>query len=83
MRNHDESTGPVANVSPAVDWISPQESDRRLKTAVRLTALEKSVSALEDRRMETKWWIRTMILLASAVAGAIGVLVSVVNRWLP
>ena len=66
-------------------WVSTQaeEVKYRLDVEQRLTALEKTVSGLEDRRSETKWWIRTMIILASALAGSVGVLVSVLNRWLP
>lgn len=65
------------------EWISREEADRRTRVVERLRALEERMSTVENQRAETKWWIRTMIFLASAVAGAVGVLISVVNRWLP
>ena len=83
MNGKDESSRPVTNVSPANDWISPLESDRRLETVERLTALEEKVSALENRRDENKWWIRTTILLASAVGITASAVIVILNRWLP
>ena len=66
-------------------WVSTQaeEVKYRLDVAQRLTALEKSVLAIENRREENKWWIRTTILLASAVGVAASAVIAILNRWLP
>ena len=75
----DAQLGPGAGF----EWISPDEANRRGLVLERLKGVEGRVDNLEARRDESKWWIRTLILLASVVGVAASVIVAILNRWLP